>query len=129
MLLHGHVITQAAALQFTKELKPLEDATCVDIAILRQNVAGLKNKLQRIRKRLDAANGVVARPGDNFVSIMAPFYAAAVQRLENLIKLRDRTFDELKQLGIWLNEPKDANFKYLKTLNEFRLSFIQATKV
>ena len=106
----------------------MEDATCVDISILRQNVAALKNKLQRIRKRLDAADGAVTRMGDNFVATMSPFYTAAVQRLDNLVKLRDRTFADLKQLGVWLNEPKDANFKYLKTLNDFRLGFMRGIK-
>merc|ERR1712154_108903 len=120
--------SQSEALKFTKELRALDDATSVDITVLRQNVAALNNKLKRIRTRLDAADGQAIRPGDNFVITMKPFYAAAIQRLENLIKLRDRTFNELKTLGIWLNEPKDSNFKYLKTLNEFRLSFIQGIK-
>merc|ERR1711933_653194 len=93
--------------------------------------AGIGNKLKRIKKRIDSFNEkqLITRMGDNFYQIMKPFYMNAIQRFKNLEKLRDEIFNDLKQLGIWLNEPKDANFKYLKTLNEFRQNFLRAIKM
>merc|ERR1711933_204625 len=93
--------------------------------------AGIGNKLKRIKKRIDSFNEkqLITRMGDNFYQIMKPFYMNAIQRFKNLEKLRDEIFNDLKQLGVWLNEPKDANFKYLKTLNEFRQNFLRAIKM
>ena len=64
--------------------------------------------------------------GDCFESTMRPFYGSARDRVDGLTAQKEAVFSDLKQLGIWLNEPKDVHFKYLKTLNEFRLNFVRS---
>ena len=66
--------------------------------------------------------------GDCFESTMRPFYGSARDRVDGLTVQKEAVFSDLKQLGIWLNEPKDVHFKYLKTLNEFRLNFVRSIK-
>ncbi len=48
--------------------------------------------------------------------------------MDALLSEKEAVFSVLKALGNWLNEPKDANFKYLKTFNEFRLNFERTIK-
>eukprot|EP00487_Bulimina_marginata_P008129 TRINITY_DN30209_c0_g1_i1.p1 TRINITY_DN30209_c0_g1~~TRINITY_DN30209_c0_g1_i1.p1 ORF type:complete len:121 (+),score=17.88 TRINITY_DN30209_c0_g1_i1:37-399(+) len=101
-------------LDFSKDLQALDDATSVDIAVLRANVAGLGAKLRRIKSRIDDKQ-TITRSGDNFAKIMQPFYMNSISKYEKLQKSRDAMFKELKDLAVWLNEPNDANFKYLKS--------------
>ncbi len=90
----------------------------------------VRSQLNRIKKRLDAVQSekTVPRPGDCFESTMRPFYGSAHERVDALLSEKEAVFSDLKALGIWLNEPKDANFKYLKTLNEFGLNFERSIK-
>merc|ERR1712244_122831 len=116
-----------ACLNITKELQSLDDAQSVDISVLRQNIAGIGNKLKRIKRRIEN-KAKITRMGDNFNNIMQPFYVSAIAKFQELEKKRDEIFKSLKDLGIWFNEPKDANFKYLKTLNEFRQNLLRSIK-
>ena len=86
--------------------------------------------MKRIKNRLDAVQNktVVPRMGDKFESAMRPFHGASNDRVGGLIAQKDSVFADLKELGIWLNEPKDVHFKYLKTLNEFRMNFVRSIK-
>lgn len=90
----------------------------------------VRSQLKRIKKRLDAVQSekMVPRPGDCFEATMRPFYGSAHDRVDGLFAEKEAVFSDLKALAIWLNEPKDANFKYLKTLNEFRLNFERSIK-
>jgi len=120
-----------SALTFMTELQCLEQATTVDTTVLKQNIAGINAKLKMIQKRIDSFNDktVITRMGDNFYAVMQPFHTMAIQKFHRLEKQRDEIFVDLNALGVWLNEPKDATFKYLKALNEFRLSFKQSIKL
>lgn len=123
--------TYKEAMSFPKDLQALDDATTVDISVLRQNISQIRMKLARIKKRIDNFNDkqLITRMGDNFYNTMKPFYMEAIERFAALEKLRDEIFKDLKELGIWLNEPKDSNFKYLKTMNEFRQNFLKSIKL
>ena len=117
------------ALNFTKDLSSLDDACSVDVSVVRQNIAALKHKLNTIKKRMDRMGVDTQRiKGDRFLVVMSPFHEYAAIQIQKLQKLKTETFGKLQTLGLWLNEPKDANFKYLKTLNAFRLSFNQSVK-
>eukprot|EP01084_Bolivina_argentea_P067460 122841_1 len=119
------------SINFLNDLSCLDEACCVDISILRQNIAQIGNKLRRIKKRIDSFNDkqLITRMGDNFYKMIKPFYISSILQFNKLEKLRDEMFNDLKGLGIWLNEAKDSNFKYLKTLNEFRLNFTKTIKL
>jgi len=118
------------SLDFVEDLQILDEATCVDITVLKQNINMIGSRLRQIKKRIDSFNEkqLITRMGDNFYKVMKPFHMVAVQKFDNLQKLREKVFADLTQLGVWLNEPKDINFKYLKTLNEFRMSFVHSIK-
>eukprot|EP01083_Nonionella_stella_P043405 117082_1 len=119
------------ALNFTKDLQCLEDATTVDIPILRQNIAAIGSKLKLIQKRINKYNksSEIHRMGDNFLPVFTPFYNESINKFNVLQSKRDTVFKLLKDLAMWLNEPNDRNFKFLKTLNEFRLNFLNACKI
>merc|ERR1712228_194371 len=114
-------------MEFTKDLQCLEDATSVDIAVLRSNIAAIGNKLRIIKNRIEDKK-TIKRMGDEFVPKMKPFYSQSIVKFEKLQKLKKGMYADLKSLGIWLNEANDPNFKYLKTLNEFRLDFLKSIK-
>ena len=116
------------ALNFTKELQSLDEAQTVDVSVLRQNICRIGLKLKLIRKRIENKS-TITRMNDEFISKMAPFYERSIEKFKKLEKVRDEMFADLKALGIWLNEPKDTNFKFLKTLNEFRQNFQMSIKL
>ena len=115
------------ALKFAEDLLPLEEAKSIDIPTLRQNIGALNKNVQLIAARV--AKEGITRMGDNFYKIMKPFYDEAKLKVQSLMKQRDDTFAALKALGVWLNEPKDTSFKYMKTLNEFRKNFNRSVLV
>jgi len=116
---------QSDVLKFIPELVPLEEATTVDMPTLRSTIESMNGKLNLIAARLKTES---KRSGDRFNAVMGPFHGTAVQEYDKLKTLRDSAFAGLKELGIWLNEPNDTNYSYLKTLSEFRKDFIAARK-
>eukprot|EP01084_Bolivina_argentea_P034137 63181_1 len=112
-----------SVIRFVNELQCLEKASNIDVAILRKNIFDIGHKLNLIKRRNDNFEkiGLVS---DTFCLKMKPFYLSSIGKFKELERLMDSVFNDLKSLGIWLNEPKDVNFKYLKTLNQFRNNFV-----
>jgi len=111
----------------TKELQSLDDAQTVDIRALRENISKMGSKLAQIKKRLDYKKNIWT-VGDNFANVMRPFYEKSIEKYKKLETKRDEMFKDLKDLGIWLDEPNDDNFGYLTLLNEFRKKFVLLAK-
>jgi len=109
------------ALQFTAELRPLGEASAVDVANLRAKCDDISSQLKVLGERLNGA--VSRRSEDRFESVMRPFYGAASERVSALIAQKKAVFGDMERLAIWLHEPKNDKFPFLKTLSKFRLDF------
>ena len=65
---------------------------------------------------------------DKFGDVMKPFYEYAEKKYKGVKDLDSRVKKELNKIGIWLNEGKDINCLYLKTINQFCKEFVQTEK-
>jgi len=109
-------------LDFTNELACLDDATTVDLATLRTNMSTIRSRLTLIQTRLKQAEAepTKIKRGDQFIAVMTPFYNNASKSFEGLDKQFQKLQQDLQSIGEWLNEAKDINGDYLRTVNSFR---------
>jgi len=109
-------------LEFGNELTSLDDATTVDLATLRTNMSTIRSRLTLIQTRLKQAEAdpTKVKRGDQFIAVMTPFYNSASKTFEGMDKQFQKLQQELQLVGEWLNEPRDINGEYLRTINAFR---------
>ena len=112
--------------RFVNELEALDSACDVDIPALRAAVSGIGGQLNQTKARLEQKS---KNKDDKFIQVMKPFYERAIKEYENVKQLQTDVTKELNKIGIWLNEAKDTNCLYLKTINQFREEFIQIEKM
>ena len=113
---------------FVDDLAELENACEVDIPTLRCAMSSIGGKLKQINGRLKTLEKC-SKMDDRFSDVMKPFYEYAEKTYKDVKDLETNVKNELNKIGIWLNEAKDTNCLYLKTINQFRKEFVKIKKM
>ncbi|ETO35246.1 hypothetical protein RFI_01815 [Reticulomyxa filosa] len=90
----------------------------------------IRSRLTLIQTRLKQAetDPTKAKRGDQFIAVMTPFYNSASKTFEALDKQFQKLQQELQTVGEWLNEARDINGDYLRTINAFRREVVACGK-